>query len=115
MPPDFTRADSAAGAARPSGRERLDATAFGRVQGVGFRFFVMGVASGLDVDGWVANGADGSVRCVAEGDRRELERLLAALNAGPPGARVDRVAVQWGSATGVFEGFGLRSGAHRGD
>src|SRR4051794_25389712 len=84
------------GPGEPSeGPVRLDATVSGRVQGVGFRYFVLRVASGLDLTGWVANTPDGSVQCVAEGERRDLERLLSALRDGPPGARVDRVAVEW--------------------
>jgi len=47
----------------------------GRVQGVGFRWFVLDAALGLDLAGWVANEADGSVRVVAEGRRADLEAL----------------------------------------
>jgi acylphosphatase len=87
----------------------------GRVQGVGFRYFVLKEAAGLGVTGWVANEADGSVRCVAEGDRGTLEALVAILREGPPGARVEDVRVEWTSATGRWTSFGVRSAAHRGD
>ena len=46
---------------------RLDVVVRGRVQGVGYRFFVLRLASGLGLDGWVSNEADGSVRVRAEG------------------------------------------------
>ena len=95
--------------------ERLDATVHGRVQGVGFRYHVVMRAMGLDLTGWVANGADGSLRCVAEGSRPALEALLTILEVGPAGAIVDRVATAWGPATGEFRSFEVRSGGHRGD
>lgn len=98
-----------------TGRARLDAVVRGRVQGVGFRYFVISRAAELALDGWVANDADGSVRCRAEGDRVALETLLAALREGPPGAWVDDVAAAWGAASGDLGPFTVRAGAHRGD
>jgi acylphosphatase len=95
--------------------ERLDATVRGRVQGVGFRYFVIRRAMSLELTGWVSNEADGSVRCVAEGPRASLDELLQALEDGPAGAMVDRVMTAWGPATGAFASFELRSGGHRGD
>jgi len=94
---------------------RLEATVRGRVQGVGFRWFVLQVADGLAIGGWVANERDGTVRCVAEGPRTDLDALLTALRDGPPGARVDRVEAVWTAATGTFDRFGVRSGGHSGD
>jgi acylphosphatase len=94
---------------------RLDATIRGRVQGVGYRYFVLRVAAPLPVTGWVANEPDGSVRCVAEGRREVLEELLATLRKGPPAAHVDAVDVTWTGATGAFMGFGVRAGGHTGD
>ncbi len=95
--------------------ERLAATVHGRVQGVGFRYFALVRAMRLDLTGWVANGADGSVTCVAEGPHAALESFLADLEAGPPGALVDRVVPTWSTPTGSFTSFEIRSGAHRGD
>jgi len=60
----------------------------GRVQGVGFRRFVERLALQLDVAGWVANLPDGSVEVVADGPSGSIQRLLAALREGPPGAVV---------------------------
>ena len=95
--------------------ERLDATVYGRVQGVGFRFHVVRTAMDLGLTGWVANGADGTVRCVAEGPRPALDALLRDLEMGPAGAVVDRVTSSWNSASGRLSSFEVRSGAHRGD
>ena len=98
-----------------SGPVSLDATVRGRVQGVGFRYFVLDLALGLGLVGWVANMPDGTVRCVVEGPRRDLETLLAALNTGPLGGRVDDVQATWGQARGTFQRFSVRSGGHSGD
>ena len=94
---------------------RLDATVTGVVQGVGFRYFIVREAMGLDLHGWVANESNGSVRCVAEGPRDDLAALLERLRVGPPGSIVERVSEAWMPATGTLERFGVRSGGHRGD
>jgi acylphosphatase len=94
---------------------RLDATVMGRVQGVGFRYFILTEAMDLGLDGWVANTAEGAVRCVAEGPRDVLQALLERLREGPAAARVERVSEAWMPATGTLGPFRVRSGAHRGD
>lgn len=94
---------------------RLEASARGRVQGVGFRYFVLRRGMELGLTGWVANESDGSVRCVAEGTRSDLEALLKTMERGPAGALVEGVSASWGSATGTLRDFGIRAGGHRGD
>ena len=94
---------------------RLDVTVGGRVQGVGFRYFVLREATDLGLDGWVANTPDGAVRCVAEGPRERLEILLDRVREGPAAAIVERVSEAWMPATGTLGPFGVRSGGHRGD
>jgi acylphosphatase len=94
---------------------RLEAAVTGRVQAVGFRVFVASRASALGLTGWVRNGSDGSVECVAEGRRADLETLLAALELGPAGARVDSVSRTWTAATGSFDRFAIASGWTSGD
>ena len=63
----------------------------GRVQGVGFRWFVHREASELDLHGWVRNTEDGDVEVVASGSTDDLAELRASLRRGPRGARVDRL------------------------
>ena len=63
----------------------------GRVQGVGYRFFIFERALALDVRGRVRNLADGSVEIEAEGDAKALDRLLEDARRGPPMARVEDV------------------------
>ena len=94
---------------------RLDATVTGRVQGVGFRYFVLREAMDLGLDGWVANTPAGAVKVVAEGPRPHLDVLLERLRAGPPAAIVDHVSEAFMPATGTLGPFTVRSGAHGGD
>jgi acylphosphatase len=63
----------------------------GRVQGVGFRFFVRQHARTLDLRGWVKNQPDGSVEVAAEGSQESVDTLRDLLAEGPPGARVEEV------------------------
>ena len=63
----------------------------GRVQGVGFRWFVHREASELDLRGWVRNTEDGDVEVVASGSVEDLAELRATLRRGPRGSRVDRL------------------------
>jgi len=63
----------------------------GRVQGVGFRWFVHREASELELRGWVRNTEDGDVEVVASGEPDDLSDLRASLKRGPRGSRVDRV------------------------
>ena len=99
----------------PSGPARVDVVVRGRVQGVGFRMFVVRVAATRGVTGWVANEPDGGVRCVAEGRRSELEAFTREVAVGPPGAAVERLVVTWSEALGDLDGFRIRSGWHGGD
>ena len=94
---------------------RLEASIRGRVQGVGFRYWVVRRATEMGLVGWDANEPDGSVRCLAEGPPEALDRLDELLRRGPIGAVVENVQAVRMPATGSFTGFGVRSGGHRGD
>jgi acylphosphatase len=65
----------------------------GRVQGVGFRWFVEREAHMLGIAGWVRNNHDGSVEVLAQGTRDQLSGLHSRLREGPRAARVDSVDV----------------------
>jgi acylphosphatase len=65
----------------------------GRVQGVGFRWFVEREAHMLGIAGWVRNNHDGSVEVLAQGTRDQLSGLHSRLREGPRAARVDAVEV----------------------
>jgi acylphosphatase len=94
---------------------RLEATVKGRVHGVGFRYFVVTRANHLRLTGFVANNQDGSLNCVAEGPRADLERLLELLREGPASAIVEYVSEDWLPYTGHWGGFSIESSGHRGD
>jgi acylphosphatase len=64
----------------------------GRVQGVGFRWFVREEARRLGLSGWVSNLPDGEVEVRAGGEASSLERLRRALEVGPTGAEVQAVS-----------------------
>ncbi|HSY73481.1 MAG TPA: acylphosphatase [Alloacidobacterium sp.] len=63
----------------------------GRVQGVGFRWYVHREAGTLNLRGWVRNTEDGHVEVVAAGEAEELASLRLALDRGSRGSRVDQV------------------------
>lgn len=63
----------------------------GRVQGVGFRWFVEREARALGISGWVRNNSDGSVEVLASGTREQLSGLRSRLQQGPRASRVDNV------------------------
>ncbi|HLW52004.1 MAG TPA: acylphosphatase [Candidatus Angelobacter sp.] len=63
----------------------------GRVQGVGFRWFVDHEARQLGVSGWVRNNFDGSVEILAMGSAQQHAAFLGKLQRGPRAARVDEV------------------------
>jgi acylphosphatase len=65
----------------------------GRVQGVGFRWFVEREARILGINGWVRNRSDGSVEVLASGTREQLSNLHKKLREGPRASRVDNVEV----------------------
>jgi acylphosphatase len=76
----------------------------GRVQGVGFRWYVEREASLLGIIGWVRNNPDGAVEVLATGTRQQINALHEKLRMGPRAARVDDIQ--------VFEGHpvqGLRT------
>jgi acylphosphatase len=65
----------------------------GRVQGVGFRWFVEREAHLLQIAGWVRNNPEGTVEVLAHGTRDQLAGLHSRLREGPRAARVDEVQV----------------------
>ena len=79
----------------------------GRVQGVFFRAEASDRARSLGVAGWIRNAPDGSVEAVFEGDGERVDSLIEWCRRGPPGARVDDVAVEWEEPRGE-SGFSAR-------
>jgi acylphosphatase len=77
----------------------------GIVQGVCFRATTKEKAQSLNLNGWVKNRNDGAVELVAHGPRPLLDELLGWCRRGPPGARVDEIAVTWRPHDGGHNGF----------
>ncbi|MBN1679935.1 MAG: acylphosphatase [Anaerolineae bacterium] len=87
---------------------RLHAIVHGRVQGVNFRYYTQLEAARLGLTGWVRNCWDDTVETVAEGPLPALKTFEHFLNRGPSTARVERVDVTYGEASGSFGGFSIR-------
>ena len=66
----------------------------GRVQGVGFRWWITAQGGGLGLQGWVRNLADGRVEVLAIGDPDAIERLTESCGRGPPGSDVRSVETE---------------------
>ncbi|MEO5742561.1 MAG: acylphosphatase [Vicinamibacterales bacterium] len=77
----------------------------GRVQRVGFRFFVENAAQREGIQGCVRNQHDGSVEVIAEGDADAMQRFEMAVRRGPAGARVDDVDTVEVEPSSRFAGF----------
>ena len=83
----------------------LHAVVHGRVQGVGYRYFVLEQAAALDLNGWTRNLPDGTVEVLAQGREEALQALLVALQRGPTGGHVDRVDSHLRQVTEPCRGF----------
>ena len=88
--------------------QELHAYVRGRVQGVGFRYFVVEKARSLGLHGYARNESDCSVEVLAQGPRPALEQLLALLRRGPSAAHVSEVRTTWRKPTEHISGFHVR-------
>ena len=70
-------------------------TVSGRVQGVGFRYFISRAAGELGLKGYAKNLFNGGVEITAEGRHEFLEELVKKAKEGPPGSKVDSCKVEW--------------------
>ena len=87
-------------------RQRLTAQVTGRVQGVGFRWWIRSHAAELNLTGWVMNDAnERQLAVLAEGDPEDLDELERQLWRGPSGAHVERVDAERGPASGEYLRF----------
>jgi acylphosphatase len=97
--------------ASTNSQSRLQARRFfvrGRVQGVGFRWFVEREAQILGISGWVRNDPDGSVEVLAIGTPEQLGGLRSRLQEGPRAARVDDVGESEAEPVAGLNSFQVR-------
>ncbi|MFH1016955.1 MAG: acylphosphatase [Pseudomonadota bacterium] len=87
--------------------KRFRANIVGKVQGVFFRAATREKAMALQIKGIVKNLPNGSVEVDAEGEDERLTDLLHWCHHGPPGARVDRVDVEWATPQGGSSTFSI--------
>ena len=80
----------------------------GRVQGVGFRYFVKTKADSLYLTGWVRNLPDGTVEVLVKGPTSDLEQIMHYLRTGPVGSRVESADLQWFREEKDFKAFEIR-------
>jgi acylphosphatase len=80
----------------------------GRVQGVFFRASTRDIAVRHGVRGFVRNLPDGRVEAVLQGDPGAVERVVAFMREGPPGAFVEDADVEWRAPSEAWEGFLVR-------
>lgn len=87
---------------------QLSVRVVGKVQHVGFRYFVRTAAKRLGITGWVRNENDGCVKVIAEGPSDQLRILLRSLNVGPSLAKVEDLEFTWSEASGSFADFQIK-------
>ena len=80
----------------------------GRVQGVCYRSFTQSAANSCNVKGWVKNCGDGSVETVLEGEKDDVEKVIALCYKGPSASRVANVDIQWEDYKNEFNSFSIR-------
>ncbi len=88
---------------------RIRLRVHGRVQGVGFRYFVEREALRAGLCGWVRNLPDGSVEVEADGERTLLAEFAAAVRRGPSLSRVTGVDDTWSETTSPHAAFRVRN------
>ncbi len=82
-------------------------TVTGKVQGVGYRYFVAKRANQIGLKGFVKNLPDGDVVLQAQGSKSDIETLIDFLKIGPKLSRVDSVIVKWLDSSPEYSSFSI--------
>ena len=77
----------------------------GKVQGVGFRYFVLREAQKLGINGWVSNKSNGDVEALAQGEKEGLDHFIAKVKQGPAFSGVEDVSLNWVNEADQYFGF----------
>lgn len=86
---------------------RVHVKLYGKVQDVGFRFFINRKASGAGLVGWVRN-ADGFVEVVLEGEKETIKNCMEECRKGPMFSKIEKMDIDWKPPTGEFTRFEVR-------
>ena len=89
-------------------KERARITVSGKVQGVGFRYFIYQIAERLGLTGYVKNLFNGDVEIDAEGRKEFLEELVRNAKTGPSGSHVTDIKVEWLEFKNKYDNFDAR-------
>jgi acylphosphatase len=87
---------------------QFEITVEGKVQGVGFRYFVHQKANEMGITGWVKNTIDGDVLVLAQGIETELKTFIDYLYVGPTRSRVERITINKIQVSTVFNNFSVK-------
>jgi len=85
--------------------KRIHVIVSGKVQGLGYRAWVVRIGNLEGLTGWVKNLDDGSVEIVSEGEKNDLQVFTDRLWDGPGGSKVEDVNIEWQEATDEFVEF----------
>jgi len=88
-------------------KKTLRIRVFGRVQGVGFRYFALHTATSLGVTGFVRNEPDGSVEILCSGCDEEIDAFVERIDRGPSYASITRTEIE-GLPFKSFKSFEIR-------
>lgn len=89
-------------------RKRIELKIHGNVQGVFFRTNIEAKAKELGLTGWVRNEQDGTVLVIAEGEEKDLQKLVNFCYNGVQSARVDKIDEKWQDYKGGFKCFEIK-------
>lgn len=87
---------------------KVNLTISGKVQGVGFRYFVLRQAQELGITGRVSNKSNGDVEAFAQGEKADFEQFIAKVKEGPSFSRAEDVSLNWLNEAEQYFGFEIK-------
>ena len=80
----------------------------GKVQGVGFRWFVVKTGRSFALIGYAKNLPEGNVEIHAEGNKMDIQRFVGKVKQGSPSSRVDHIEIMWINPSNRFKDFAVK-------
>lgn len=81
---------------------------FGQVQGVGLRHAIFAMARQLKLTGWVKNLADGTVEVLAQGQEKELKKIISWIKTGNGYAEIKKIEEHWQQIDETINDFEIK-------